>query len=220
MTRSQPFTADDLVACYRAGVFPMAEGREDEVFHLVDPPERGIIPLGGFRLSRRLARTLRASPFSVRVDTAFDQVVEACAASAPGRTETWISHPIQSLYRTLFSRGLAHSVECWTPEGEFAGGLYGVALGGAFFGESMVSFRRDASKLALAHLVGRLQAGGFQLLDIQFVTEHLLQFGAEEISRADYRRRLAKALEAEADFYALPAQLAGAAVLQAISQTS
>jgi leucyl/phenylalanyl-tRNA---protein transferase len=221
------FTVEELVACYRRGVFPMAEARDDPRVFLIDPERRGVLPLDGFHVPRRLARTVRQAPFEVRIDTAFDRVIEACAASAPDRPETWINLQIQHLYRELFVRGLAHTVECWSGE-ELVGGLYGVSLGGAFFGESMFSTERDASKVALVHLVGRLLVGGYRLLDAQFMTEHLAQFGAEEIARSDYRRRLLAALSAPADFYRLaPAGGVGAAgaagaeaVLQAITQRS
>jgi len=218
-------TADDLITCYRRGVFPMAEAADDPRVFLIDPEERGVFPLDRFHVPRRLARTVRQDPFEVRLDTAFDRVVAACAEAAPDREETWINATIRRLYQELFARGLAHTVECWR-DGELAGGLYGVSLGGAFFGESMFSAARDASKVALVHLVGRLIAGGYRLLDTQFITDHLAQFGAEEIPRAEYRRRLAEALEVEGDFYRLPtapateAGSAGEGVLQAISQRS
>lgn len=214
------FTADDLLACYRSGVFPMGEGRDDPRVFLVEPQVRGVIPLDAFHLPRRLARTVRAEPFEVRVDTAFDAVVALCAEAAPDREETWINAPIRALYGELFRRGQAHSVECWRG-GALAGGLYGVSVAGAFFGESMVSRATDASKVALAHLVARLRVGGYRLLDAQFQTEHLQRFGAVEVDRAAYRARLRRALAAEgADFYAFPAGAGGASVLQAISQTS
>jgi leucyl/phenylalanyl-tRNA--protein transferase len=214
------FTVDDLIACYQRGVFPMADAREDESIFLIDPERRGVLPLEGVHISRRLARTVRAETFEVRIDSAFDAVVEACATSRPGRLETWINAPIQQLYGALFARGLAHSVECWR-NGAMVGGLYGVSLGAAFFGESMFSTRTDASKVALMHLVARLKVGGFKLLDTQFITDHLIQFGAVEISRADYRRRLAKAWPVPADFYGLSTTgTTGADVLQAISQAS
>ena len=220
-------TAEDLIACYKRGVFPMAEAREDTRVFLIDPERRGVMPLERFHVPRRLARTVRRAPYEVRIDTAFEAVIEACAASAPDRPETWINASIQHLYRELFVRGQAHTVECW--EGErMVGGLYGVSLGGAFFGESMFSTERDASKVALVHLVARLIVGGYGLLDAQFMTEHLSQFGAEEISRSDYRRRLLEALTRPADFYRLaPAGAGGAGgaagaegVVQAITQRS
>lgn len=214
------FTVDDLITCYQRGVFPMADAREDESIFLIDPERRGVLPLDGVHLSRRLARTVRSDVFEVRIDSAFDAVVEACATARPGRLETWINAPIQQLYGELFARGLAHSVECWR-DGEMVGGLYGVSLGAAFFGESMFSTQRDASKVALIHLVARLRVGGFKLLDTQFITDHLIQFGAVEISRAEYRRRLARAWPGDADFYGLSTTGAtGADVLQAISQAS
>jgi leucyl/phenylalanyl-tRNA--protein transferase len=196
------FDARDLLECYARGVFPMADARDDARVFLIDPERRGVIPLSGFHVPRRLARTVRADPFEIRTDSAFHDVVLACAASGPGRTETWINRPIERLYLQLFKRGHAHSVECWS-DGELVGGLYGVSLKGAFFGESMFSLRRDASKVALVHLAARLIAGGYQLLDAQFMTEHLGQFGAEEIGRAEYHRRLVRALEVDADFYGL-----------------
>ena len=213
------FTCDDLIACYQSGVFPMAETREDDEVFLVDPDQRGVIPLDGFHLPRRLARTVRTDPFEVRIDTAFAETVTACAAPRPGHPESWINGPIRSLYQELYGRGLAHSVECWR-EGELMGGLYGVSLGGAFFGESMFSRARDASKTALVHLVARLVVGGYSLLDAQFMTEHLAQFGAIQIARSDYRRRLAAALDTPGDFYLMAPQASAPAVLQAISHRS
>ena len=213
------FTADDLIDCYRRGVFPMADSRDDPALYLVDPDQRGVIPLESFHTPRRLARTIRGDRFEIRIDTAFAEVVEGCAAPRPDRPETWINPAIQSLYGELFARGEAHSVEAWR-DGRLAGGLYGVAVGAAFFGESMFSLERDASKAALVHLVARLRYGDFTLLDTQFMTEHLGRFGAVEIARSDYRRRLAAAVELEADFYRLSPAASGAAVLQVISQTS
>lgn len=213
------FTVDDLIRCYERGVFPMADAREDDSIFLIDPERRGVLPLEGVHIPRRLARTVRSDLFQVRIDSAFDGVVEACAAARPGRLETWINAPIQQMYGALFARGLAHSVECWR-DGRMVGGLYGVALGAAFFGESMFSTERDASKVALAHLTARLKFGGYTLLDTQFITDHLQQFGAVEIPRADYRRRLRNALPGLADFYRFSAGATGAEVLQAISQAS
>ncbi|MBE7219044.1 MAG: leucyl/phenylalanyl-tRNA--protein transferase, partial [Caulobacteraceae bacterium] len=198
------FTADDLLACYRAGVFPMGEARDDPRVFLVEPEKRGVFPLDRFHVPARLARTLRTDPFEVRVDTAFAQVVALCAEAAADREETWINGPIRRLYGELHARGFAHSVECWR-DGALAGGLYGVRIAGAFFGESMVSRATDASKVALAHLVARLRFGGFTLLDAQFQTPHLARFGAEEIAQAAYLARLRRALTiTEADFYAWP----------------
>jgi leucyl/phenylalanyl-tRNA--protein transferase len=213
------FTADDLIDCYRRGVFPMADARHDARVFLVEPARRGVIPLDGFRISHRLARTVRADRFAVRMDTAFAQVIAGCAAPRPGRMETWINRTIESLCLELFARGGAHSIEAWR-EGRLAGGLYGVALGGAFFGESMFSAERDASKVALVHLVARLRLAGFTLLDAQFMTDHLASFGATEIAKADYRGRLVSALAQDADLRTTPPYMDGAAALQATSQAS
>ncbi len=211
------FTPEDLIACYRRGVFPMADSRDDEGVFLIDPQRRGVLPLDGFQLSSRLARTVRADRFEVRTDTAFNRVVGLCAQSAPGREDTWINPVIEVLYGELHRRGQAHSVETWR-EGELVGGLYGVSLGGAFFGESMFSRATDASKVALVHLVARLRAGGYRLLDCQFVTDHLTQFGVVEVPRSEYHRRLAQALEVKGDFARFSG--GGQAALQAISQAS
>jgi leucyl/phenylalanyl-tRNA--protein transferase len=213
------FGARELLACYARGVFPMADAREDARVFLIDPERRGVIPLDRFHISRRLARTVRAEPFEIRTDTVFAQVVAACAAATPNRAETWINDPIEQLYGELHAQGHAHSVECWL-DGELVGGLYGVALQGAFFGESMFSRRTDASKVALVHLVARLIAGGFALLDTQFLTEHLSRFGAEEIPRREYEKRLARALRLDASFQGLTAGGGGATVLQLITQAS
>jgi leucyl/phenylalanyl-tRNA--protein transferase len=217
--RAAAFTVEDLIACYQRGVFPMADAREDERIFLIDPDRRGVIPLQGFHVPKRLARTVRHETYQVRIDTAFDAVIEACAEARPGRLETWINAPIQGLYGELYARGLAHSVECWA-DGDLVGGLYGVALGAAFFGESMFSAARDSSKVALTYLVARLIAGRYQLLDTQFLTGHLSQFGAQDIPRAHYRKKLIQALTGDADFFRLPAYADGASVLQAISQAS
>jgi leucyl/phenylalanyl-tRNA--protein transferase len=220
----ESFSAPDLLACYARGVFPMADAREDARVFLIDPERRGVLPLEDFHVARRLARTVRADPFEVRIDTAFAEVVEACAMPGPGRIETWINRPIERLYLRLHEMGFAHSVECWSGA-ELVGGLYGVALKGAFFGESMFSRARDASKVALVHLVARLIAGGYRLLDAQFMTEHLAQFGAIEIDRRDYHKRLKAALAVEGDFAqragaGAGAPPTGAAALQLISQAS
>jgi leucyl/phenylalanyl-tRNA---protein transferase len=213
------FGAADLLDCYARGIFPMSDARDDEELYLVDPHLRGVLPLDGFHAPARLRRTIRREPFEVRADTAFAEVVAACAAAAPRRLDTWINAPIERLYGELHRLGHAHSVECWR-EGELVGGLYGVSLAGAFFGESMFSHATDASKVALVHLVARLRAGGYRLLDAQFMTEHLRQFGAEEIPRAEYHRRLGRALQVEGDFGAVGGGLTGAGVLQLISQAS
>lgn len=197
----------------------MAESRDAPELFWLDPEQRGVLPLDGFHLPRRLARTVRAERFEVRIDTAFEDVMKACAAPRPGHEESWINAEIMALYCALFEQGYAHSVECWR-EGELAGGLYGVHIGAAFFGESMFSRQRDASKVALAHLVARLRAGGFKLLDTQFVTPHLSGFGVIEIPRDAYRRRLREAVNSSADFYSLPEPCPGEEVLQSITQMS
>jgi leucyl/phenylalanyl-tRNA---protein transferase len=192
-------TPDLLLRAYAGGIFPMADSAEDPELFWVDPDPRGVLPLEQFHVPRRLKRTVRSGSFEVRVDTDFGAVMRACAKSTEMRPSTWINEEILRLYGELHTQGFAHSVEAWTA-GELMGGLYGIALGGAFFGESMFSRARDASKVALVHLVARLIAGGFTLLDTQFVTEHLLQFGAVEIPRREYRRRLAAALSVKAYF--------------------
>ena len=213
------FTADDLIACYQRGVFPMADTRHDRRIFLVAPARRGVLPLDGLRISRRLARTVRSDLYTIRVNTDFAGVIAGCAAPSAGRTETWINRTIEELCLELFARGLAHSVEAWR-DGQLVGGLYGIALGGAFFGESMFSIARDASKVALVHLAARLRAGGFVLLDTQFVTDHLTRLGAVEIDKADYLGQLAGALSRTGDFLALPAQTPGALAMQDSSQAS
>ena len=180
----------------------MAESSDDPGLFWVEPKLRGVLPLDDFHLPKRLARTVRQNVFEIRVDTAFQQVVALCAQSVEGRTNTWISQRIASLYSELHKMGNAHSVECWM-DGELVGGLYGVRLGAAFFGESMFSRARDASKVALVHLVERLKSGGFELLDTQFNTAHLSQFGAIEIPKADYEHLLESALTKQANFFAL-----------------
>ncbi len=191
-----------LLAAYRAGQFPMADSREDEDVYWIDPPLRGILPLDAFHIPRRLARTIRSGHFRVTVDTAFAAVVAACATNAPKRINTWINPLIERSYANLYANGHAHSVEVWH-DGDLVGGLYGVSIGAAFFGESMFSLQTDASKVALVHLAERLRAGRYSLLDTQFITEHLKQFGAVEIPRARYKKLLAEAVDAKADFYVL-----------------
>ena len=187
-----------LLTAYRLGLFPMADGRRSNTLYWLDPRRRGIIPLDRFRVSRRLARTVRQGRFEVRVDCDFDAVIAACAEPRADDGDTWINDDILRLYKELFQKGAAHSVECRL-DGRLTGGLYGVSVGGAFFGESMFSRVRDASKVALVHLAARLRVGGYLLLDTQFVTEHLATFGAIEISRTDYRRRLSAAIHVDTD---------------------
>jgi leucyl/phenylalanyl-tRNA--protein transferase len=200
---SSEITPQVLLRAYACGIFPMAESADDPTLFWVEPEMRGIIPLDGFRVATRLARTVRSDAFTITVDKAFKAVVAGCAAPQPGRNDTWINQRIRDLYVGLYDIGHAHSVEVWQ-EGDLAGGLYGVHLGGAFFGESMFHRARDASKVALVHLVARLIAGGFRLLDTQYVTEHLRSFGALEVSRRRYGQLLEKAVAADGDFDALP----------------
>jgi len=190
-------TPEILLRAYSEGLFPMAERRGDRTLYWVSPERRGILPLDEFHVPRRLTRTVRSRHFTVTADRAFTDVMRSCAAPAPGREESWINDEILRLYTALHAGGHAHSIECWQ-EGELVGGLYGVRLGAAFFGESMFSRARDASKVALVHLVDALKRGGFVLLDTQFITAHLTQFGAVEIPRAQYLVLLNKALSREA----------------------
>jgi leucyl/phenylalanyl-tRNA--protein transferase len=205
MSADQPaivISAEVLLRAYAGGIFPMAESADSTELHWIDPEYRGALPLDGIRLGRRLARTIRQGRFAVRVDQDFSAVIDGCAAARPGRQSTWINEHIRSLYGELFELGYCHTVEVYH-EGRLVGGLYGVALQGAFFGESMFSTETDASKVALIYLCARLIHGRFSLLDTQFITEHLAQFGAEEISRATFRERLTHALQKVADFSAL-----------------
>jgi leucyl/phenylalanyl-tRNA--protein transferase len=190
-------TPEILLRAYAEGLFPMAERRGDPMLYWVSPEKRGIIPLSGFHVPQRLARTVRSGRFTVTSDQAFRDVMLACAAPAPGREESWINDEILRLYTALHAGGHAHSIECWQ-NGALVGGLYGVRLGAAFFGESMFSRERDASKVALVHLVDALRRGGFTLLDTQFITAHLARFGAIEIVRAQYLTLLNQALGREA----------------------
>jgi leucyl/phenylalanyl-tRNA---protein transferase len=187
-------TADLLLKAYSCGIFPMAESAEDNALHWYEPKLRGIMPLDGFHIPKRLGRTIRSTSLTVMVDQDFDAVIAACAECAPGRENTWINRPIRQLYRQLFDRGFCHTVEVRDPEGALVGGLYGVSLGGAFFGESMFHKATDASKIALVHLVARLRRGGYQLLDTQFLTDHLKQFGTIEIDKSRYDSLLRQAL--------------------------
>jgi leucyl/phenylalanyl-tRNA--protein transferase len=192
--RSAEVTTELVLRAYRHGLFPMAEGRAGDKLFWLDPIKRGVLPLDAFHLSRRLLRTALSDAFTVTVDRNFAGTIAGCATPVPDRSDTWINPQIERLFTELFRMGYAHSVETWQ-DGTLVGGLYGVALGGAFFGESMFSFARDASKVALVHLVARLRLGGFQLLDTQFVTSHLAQFGAAEIPRELYKQLLAAAVD-------------------------
>jgi leucyl/phenylalanyl-tRNA--protein transferase len=211
---ARPFilTADLLLRAYRLGLFPMAESRTSRALHWLDPEFRGILPLEKFHLPRSLMKTLRSNRFEVTADQNFPAVIAACAAARANRPDTWINQEIERLFIELFRIGFAHSVESWA-DGELVGGLYGASLGGVFFGESMFSTQTDASKVALVHLVARLRLGGYLLLDTQFITAHLSRFGAREIPRAEYHRRLAEAVDLPAnfpspDFAALSAEIA------------
>lgn len=212
-------TPDILIKAYAIGVFPMAESAQDPTLHWIDPDWRGILPLDDFHVPRRLRRTIRQAPYEIHVNRDFAGTMRACAQPKEDRPETWINAQILSLYQALHERGMAHSVECWEGD-EFVGGLYGVSLGGAFFGESMVSFKTDASKIALVYLVARLIVGGYTLLDTQFVTDHLAQFGTIEIPRTTYQQELARALQQPADFSRLPYSSSPETILQSITHTS
>lgn len=196
-------TPDLLLRAYAIGIFPMAESRDAQEVHWIEPKFRGVLPLEGLHVPRSLRKRLRHGDFEVTCDRAFREVIAACAEPAPGRPETWINPVIERLYAALFERGFAHSVECWQG-GQLVGGLYGVSLGAAFFGESMFSRATDASKVALVHLVLRLRKGGYGLLDTQFETPHLARFGVIEIPREEYRGRLAAAVSQPARFPTAP----------------
>ena len=201
--RNIEITPDLMLRAYRHGLFPMAETRGSDRLYWLDPERRGVLPLDGFHLPRRLLRTVLSNAFAVTADTCFATVIAACAEPAPGRDDTWINPQIERLFIQLHRQGFAHSVECWQ-DGLLVGGLYGVAIGGAFFGESMFSRARDASKVALVHLVARLRLSGFALLDTQFVTSHLAQFGTVEVPRDDYKAALAEAVEVPARWIPTP----------------
>ena len=205
--------ADLLLRAYAAGIFPMADSADAAEIFWVDPDERGILPLDGFHVSRRLGRTVRAEPFEMRCDHDFAAVMRSCAAPTEDRPKTWINDALIAAYSDLFRRGNAHTVEAWRDD-QLVGGLYGVTLGAVFFGESMFSRATDASKVALTHLVARLRLGGFALLDVQFVTPHLRRFGAVSIPRPRYRQLLAASVSAPADWLARP--LRGSEALAAL----
>ncbi len=211
-------TPQVLLKAYSCGIFPMAESADDPALYWIEPQQRGVLPLDALHIPRRLLRTVRTTPLRVTVDTSYDRVIDGCAAPRAGRMSTWINTRIRTLYRELFDMGACHTVEVWNGE-ELVGGLYGVALKSAFFGESMFSTERDASKIALVHLAARLIKGGFTLLDTQFVTEHLRQFGTIELDRIAFQRQLEIALEKNADFYALPPDASGAEVAEIFSST-
>ena len=201
--RPPAITPEIMLRAYAAGIFPMSEAADDPTLFWVEPELRGVIPLQDFHLSSRLARTVRSDRFEVRVDKAFREVIAPCAEARPDRPETWINGRIREIFEELHELGYAHSVECWR-EGRLVGGLYGLSLGAAFFGESMFHRETDASKVAMVHLVGRLRRGGYRLLDAQFQTDHLAQFGTREVSREGYARMLDAALEHDGDWWCWP----------------
>ena len=201
--RTIEVTPELMLRAYRVGLFPMAETRRGQRLYWLDPELRGILPLDGFHLPKRLLRTVLSGPYEVTSNRAFAPVIAGCAAAAPGREDTWINTDIERLFYELHRQGHAHSIETWH-EGRLVGGLYGVSLGGVFFGESMFSTARDASKVALVHLVARMRLGGYSLLDTQFVTSHLAQFGTIEVPRDTYKALLASAVQASASWPAAP----------------
>ncbi|KWT70622.1 leucyl/phenylalanyl-tRNA--protein transferase [Hyphomicrobium sulfonivorans] len=212
-------TPQVLLKAYTCGIFPMAESADDPALFWIEPQHRGILPLNRIHVPKRLARTLRTTHLKVKVDTDIDRVIDGCAGSRPGRRSTWINDRIRTLYRDLFNLGHCHTVETWDGD-RLVGGLYGVALNGAFFGESMFSFERDASKIALLHLAARLIHGRFRLLDTQFVTDHLRQFGTVELNREEFHRALEQALDTDADFFALPLDAQPQQVLDILDQAN
>jgi len=213
-------TPQVLLKAYACGIFPMAESAADPTLYWIEPDLRGILPLDAITVPKRLARTIRQERFEIRVDSDFEGVIAGCAAPRAGRRTTWINSKIRDLYGELFEMGFCHTVEAWR-DGRLVGGLYGVHLGGAFFGESMFSTETDASKVALIYLAARLIHGGFRLLDTQFVTDHLRQFGAVEVRRPEFQKLLRIALQAHCSgFHELPSDFPPEGVLQLVSQTS
>ncbi len=208
-------TPQVLLKAYACGLFPMAESAEDSSLFWLEPERRGILPLDNFHVPRRLKRTIRSDIFEIRISTDFQGVIDGCAAPMTGRSKTWINKEIRRLYSELFDMGYCHTVEAWS-DGELVGGLYGVSLNGAFFGESMFSFATDASKVCLAHLVARMIVGGYTLLDTQFVTDHLSKFGTLEVPQAEYNQYLNEALKRESDFYAFATNATGADVMNVL----
>ena len=208
-------TPEILLKAYALGVFPMAESRDDPTLYWVDPEERGVLPLDAFHVPHKVRKFVRRDVYTVKVNTAFRDVVLGCAEPTPDRPSTWINDTVIELYEQLYRMGRAHSVECWHDE-RLVGGLYGVSLGAAFFGESMFSREIMASQVALVHLVARLIAGGFKLLDTQFTTEHLKRFGVINIPREDYQKRLSEALREIGNFDVLPQTITGAAALRMV----
>ncbi|QDG77216.1 leucyl/phenylalanyl-tRNA--protein transferase [Labrenzia sp. PHM005] len=209
-------TPQVLLKAYACGLFPMAESAEDPGLFWLEPERRGILPLDTVHIPRRLKRTIRSDVFEIRISTDFQGVINGCSEPMPGRRKTWINKEIRRLYGELFEMGYCHTVEAWQ-DGVLVGGLYGVSLNGAFFGESMFTFKTDASKVCLAHLVARLIAGGYTLLDTQFVTDHLSKFGTVEVARDAYNTLLSDALQKETDFYALSQRANGQDVLNVLN---
>jgi leucyl/phenylalanyl-tRNA--protein transferase len=209
-------TPEVLLKAYAVGIFPMAESADDPHLYWIEPQARGLLPLGAVHVPRRLQRTIRQREHEIRVDTDFERVIAGCAADRPGRSTTWINSRIRSLYRELFDLGHCHTIEVWDPAG-MVGGLYGVALGGAFFGESMFSTARDVSKIALVYLAARLIRGGFTLLDTQFVTDHLRQFGTVEVEKAVFHAELERAMRIKADFHRLARDTEPAEILRIVA---
>ena len=193
-------TPDLVLQAYQEGIFPMADSQESLYFNFYRPEMRGLLPIQNLHIPKKLLKTLKQDPYHVTIDHAFEEIIDGCALKAKGRDSTWINKPIREAFIDLHKMGYAHSVECWDNE-KLAGGLYGLAIGRVFCGESMVSFFKDASKIALIHLVARLHAGKFKILDTQFINDHLKQFGAYEISQDDYERCIEKEMKKKADFY-------------------
>lgn len=215
MTDTTELTPELLLNAYCSGVFPMAETSKDTSVFWVDPERRGVIPLNGFHVSKSLRKRLLSGKYKFTINTCFELVLDACA----NRDETWINPAIRTRYNELHHLGFAHSVEVWKDD-ELAGGLYGVSIGGAFFGESMFSTTTDGSKLALVALVARLKVGGFTLLDTQFLTDHLATMGGIEVARKDFRNSLEVALEIDSDLWKLPAETSPYELWQLSTQTS
>ncbi len=217
--KGSALSTDDLLKAYTLGYFPMSEGRDDPDVFWVLPEHRGALPLEEFHLPKSVKKAVRQDLFEVRINTDFRRVMHECAAIAMEREDTWINDRIIETYCELHEMGFAHSVESWQ-DGQMVGGLYGVSLGGAFFGESMFSRIDNASKVAFTHLVGRMISGGYSLLDTQFYTSHLAQFGVMEVPKIMYQKLLDQALSARGNFFALPYKVAGSTIVQAITQTS
>lgn len=214
-------TAEVLLKAYSCGIFPMAESADDEELFWIEPKHRGILPLNDVHVPKRLARTIRSGRFTVRIDEDFEGVIEGCATARPERPSTWINSRIRELYRDLFDMGHCHTVEVYNQQDELVGGLYGVELNAAFFGESMFSYEKDASKVALIYLVARLKYAGFKLLDTQFVTDHLANFGAIEVNREEFQRLLERTrVRRRRKFSSLSLATPATGILQLVSQTS